>query len=146
MKIGICCDHHGINIKEQIIAHLKNLKYEVVDYGTYDKKPVDYPDIAFKMGEDIGKKIDVGIAMCRTGIGMSIALNKVKHVRCAHAENINEAKLTRLDNDANALAFSTELPLNTIFEIINTFLQTSFSNEERHKRRIDKIKEYEDML
>lgn len=144
MKIGICCDHHGVEIKNKIINYLKDLNYDVIDYGSYDNKPVDYPDIAFKMGEDIGKKINFGIAMCNTGIGMSISLNKIKHVRCAHAENINEAKFTRLDNDANALSFSTSLPLENIFAIIKTFLETPFSNEERHLRRINKITNYED--
>ena len=143
MKLGICCDHHGVDIKDDLIKFLKENNYEVIDYGTDKDNPVDYPDLAFLLGEKIGKEVDLGIAMCKTGIGMSICLNKVKNVRCAHAETVNEAKLCRLHNNANALAFSTELPIEEIKNIILTFASTPFSNEERHIIRINKINAYE---
>ena len=143
MKIGICCDHHGVNIKDDLINMLKENNYEVIDYGTDKDNPVDYPDLAFLLGSKIGSEVDLGISMCKTGIGMSICLNKVKNIRCAHAETVKEAELSRLHNNANALAFSTEIPIETIKKIILTFVSTSFSNEERHINRIKKISNYE---
>ena len=84
-----------------------------------------------------------GILICNTGIGVSIAANKVKGIRAAHVENVYEAKMTRLDNNANILAFSSRLDFEDIKEIIKTFINTEFSNEERHIRRVDKIIKFE---
>ena len=104
---------------------------------------VDYPDYAFKIGESIANKgIKLGILICKTGIGMSIACNKVRGVRCAKVDNVEEAKLTRLHNNSNVIAISA-LNKNAL-EIVKTFLDTEFSNEERHIRRINKITEYEE--
>jgi len=143
MKIGIACDHHGVEIKQNLINFLEDKGYNVVDYGTNSTDMVDYPDYAFKIGEEVAKKnIDFGILMCNTGIGMSIACNKVKGVRCAKVGNVYEAEMTRRDNDANVLAFSTRLDLEVIKEIIDKFLTTEYANIDRYIRRIDKINNY----
>lgn len=140
MKIGIANDHNGYKLKEQIKKEFKN--YEIIDYGTMNNTSVDYPDFAFKLGESISnKEIELGILICKTGIGMSIACNKVKNVRCAKVDTTLEAELTRLHNDSNVIAISS-LNKNAL-EIVKVFLETPFSNEERHIRRINKIKEYE---
>lgn len=138
--IGIASDHGGYELKEK----LKNLltDYEIKDYGTNSLESVDYPIYAFKLAEDIkDEKIEKGILICTSGIGMSIAANKVKGVRCAKVDTVNEAKMTRLHNDANVIAISGDN--ENYKEIINTFLNTEFSNEERHIRRIKEITDYE---
>lgn len=143
MKIGIATDHRGFLIKAELIDFLNTIGYEVIDFGTNSDEPVDYPEFAFKIGEAIrDKKIDRGILICRTGIGMSIACNKVKGVRCAKVDSVEEAALTRIDNDSNVIALSYAKTLPEMKEIIKTFLEMSFSNEERHKRRIALIDNY----
>ena len=142
MKIGIISDHRGYELKEKIKKELKNLN--LVDFGTTSKKIVDYPDYAFKLGEAVkSKKVDLGIAICGSGIGMSIALNKVKNVRCARVTSIKDVIITRKDNDANVISFSSELNFNKVIRMIEEFINTDFTNEERHIRRINKINEYE---
>lgn len=138
--IGIASDHGGYELKEKIKNELTN--YEIKDYGTNSLESVDYPIYAFKLSEDIrDKKIEKGILICTSGIGMSIAANKVKSVRCAKVDTLEEAKMTRLHNDANVIAISGDNP--NYLEIIKTFLETEFSNEERHVRRIKEITDYE---
>lgn len=144
MKIGIATDHRGFLIKAELIDFLNSIGYEAIDFGTNSDEPVDYPEFAFKVGEAIrDKKIDRGILVCRTGIGMSIACNKVKGVRCAKVDNVEEAALTRIDNDSNVIALSYAKTLPEMKEIIKTFLEMNFSDEERHKRRIALIDNYE---
>ncbi len=139
--IGIASDHAGFELKEKLKKELKD--YQIIDYGTMVDTSVDYPDYAFKIGESIANKgIKLGILICKTGIGMSIACNKVRGVRCAKVDNVEEAKLTRLHNNSNVIAISA-LNKNAL-EIVKTFLDTEFSNEERHIRRINKITEYEE--
>lgn len=139
--IGIASDHAGFELKEKLKQELKD--YQIIDYGTMVDTSVDYPDYAFKIGESIANKgIKLGILICKTGIGMSIACNKVRGVRCAKVDNVEEAKLTRLHNNSNVIAISALNP--NALEIVKTFLDTEFSNEERHIRRINKITEYED--
>lgn len=141
--IGIASDHAGYELKEKIKQFLHEMNYQVIDYGTMVNTSVDYPDYAFKVGESIASKgIQLGILVCKTGIGMSIACNKVRGVRCAKVDNVEEATLTRLHNDSNVLAISALNP--NALEIVKTFVQTEFSNEERHIRRIQKISEYEE--
>ena len=133
--IGIASDHAGYELKEQIKQFLHEMNYQVIDYGTMVNTSVDYLDYAFKVGESIASKgIQLGILVCKTGIGMSIACNKVRGVRCAKVDNVEEATLTRLHNDSNVLAISALNP--NALEIVKTFLETKFSNEERHIRRI----------
>ena len=144
MKIGIVSDHRGYELKQKIIEEITNLNYEIIDYGTNSEKSVDYPDYAFILGENIvNNNVDFGIAICGSGIGISIACNKVKGIRCAKVANEQEAQITRNDNNANIVAFSSEVSLETALDIIIKFVNTPFSNEERHQKRIDKITNYE---
>jgi len=141
--IGIASDHGGFKLKQELISYLRELGHNVIDYGTMVEESVDYPEYAFKVGEAIRTKgINFGIIVCTTGIGMSIACNKVVGVRCAKVDNIEEAKLTRLHNDSNVLALSANN--QNAKEIVKIFLETEFSNEERHIRRINMIKDYEE--
>ena len=143
MKIGIGNDHRGYKLKKELVEFLTNLGYEVVNYGSDTEESVDYPVYAFKVGEAVkNKEVDRGILICRTGIGMSIACNKVKGVRCAKVDNVEEAALTRLDNDSNVIAISYVKEIAEIKEIIKTWLEIKFSDEERHKRRINLIDTY----
>lgn len=144
MKIGFANDHRGYDLKEQLKTLLKE-KYEIVDYGTYSKESVDYPDYAFKLGEGINnKEVEFGIAICGSGIGISIACNKVKNIRCAKVSTVEEAKITRIDNDSNIIAFGEKTELSTALQMIETFVNTKFTNLEKHQRRINKIKQYEE--
>ena len=146
MKIGIANDHRGYNLKVQILDKLKE-KYEIVDLGTDSNESVDYPDYAFKLGEKVSnKELDFGIAICGSGIGISIACNKVEGIRCAKVSNKDEAMYTRNDNDSNIVALSEKVLPEDAIEIIDTFINTPFSNEEKHIRRINKITEYEERI
>ena len=105
MKIGIASDHAGYSVKQRIIAELK---YDFIDYGTDSLESVDYPDFALKLGKDIGKQIDIGILICKTGIGMSIVANKFKGIRCAACYNEESARFAKAHNDINVLALGAE--------------------------------------
>ena len=142
MKIGIVSDHRGYELKSKIIKNMKNVNF--VDYGTDSNKSVDYPDYAFKLGKAMNKKeINLGIAICGSGIGMSIALNKVKGIRCARVTSIKDVIITKKDNNTNVIAFSSDINFNKIIRMIEEFINTPFSNDERHIKRINKIMEYE---
>lgn len=144
MTIGIANDHSGVVLKEQIIQYLTQEGYQVVNYGTDQEESTDYPIYAFQIGEAIQKKeIQFGILICYTGIGMSIAANKVKQIRCAKVDNIEEAFLTRSHNNSNVIALNGSKNIEELKPIIKTFLETPFSNEERHQRRINLISQYE---
>ena len=143
-KIGIASDHRGYILKEQIIDRLMN-QYDITDCGTTSEESVDYPDYAFKLGNLVADKdVDFGIAICGTGIGISIACNKVKGVRCAKVYTKEEAIATRVDNDSNIIAFGEKMPLEKAVELITIFIETKASEEEKHVRRRQKIKEYEE--
>ena len=143
MKVGIANDHHGVEIKQELTKYLESLGYDVINYGTDGSEMVDYPDYAFKIGEAVYKgDIEYGILICNTGIGMSIACNKVKGVRCAKVNNTYEAKMTRRDNDANVIALSSRIEINELKEILKIFLNTNYENLDRYNRRIDKINHY----
>ena len=143
MVIGIANDHAGFKRKNEIISYLNELGYEVKNYGTDTEDSVDYPVYAFKIGEAINnKEIDLGILICHTGIGMSIAANKVKNIRCAKVDTKEDAYLSRSHNNANVLALNDSKNLEEVKEIIKIFLETEFSNEERHERRVNLINEY----
>lgn len=142
MKIGIATDHHGVDIKKFLIKELEEKEYKVIDYGPNNSEMVDYPLYAFKVGEAIAKKeIEYGILLCSSGIGMSIACNKVRNVRCAKVNSKEEAMYARMHNNANVVALSASLP--NIKEVVDIFLTTTFSNEERHHRRVDQIDQYQ---
>ncbi|MDO5002677.1 MAG: RpiB/LacA/LacB family sugar-phosphate isomerase [bacterium] len=143
MKIGFASDHRGYQLKKYLIEELEK-NYEIEDYGTYSEESVDYPDYAFILGENVvNKNVDFGVAICGSGIGISIACNKVKGIFCAKVSNKEEAYYTRNDNNSNIVAFSEKTNKEEALEIVKTFVETPFSNEERHLRRINKIKEYE---
>ncbi len=143
MKIGIASDHRGYKLKEYLKSNLD--KYEVIDYGTNSNDSVDYPDYGILLAEKVkNKEVEYGIAICGSGIGISIACNKVKGIRCAKVSTIKEAEYTRNDNNANIVAISSDTKNKLAKRIIEKFLETPFSNDERHLRRIEKIKKYEE--
>lgn len=144
MKIGLASDHRGYPLKEKIKKYLLKKNQEVIDYGTNTTESVDYTDYAFHISEAVVKKeVDYGIVICGTGIGISIACNKVNGIRCAKADNVRQAKLTRNDNDANILALDGTLPKYKALDIVDTFIKTPYSNLDKHNRRLEKIKNYE---
>ena len=142
MKILIANDHRGINLKNKLKNYLIKNNYIVENIGTDSFDSVDYPNLAF----DLCKKIDndsVGILICGTGIGMSIAANKVNGIRCAKVNSVEEAKLCREHNNANVIAISSKLSTTKAKKIIKIFIETKFSNDDRHQRRIEMIATYE---
>jgi len=145
MKVAIGCDHGGINLKPVLVDYLKKKGYEFEDCGCFDSKSVDYNDYAEKVCELVASgKADRGILICGTGIGMSIVANKIKGIRCAHCHDTFSAKATRLHNDANVIAFGERvIGAGLMVDIVDAFLTTEFSNEERHVRRVEKIKALE---
>lgn len=145
MKIGIACDHRGYELKEYLKDKLQEEDLEIVDFGTNSQESVDYPDYAKILSTNVvDKKIDFGVAICGSGIGISIACNKIKGIRCAKVSNREEAKYTREDNDANIVAFGEKTSKEDALEIVKTFINTPFSNLDKHIRRINKIKELEE--
>lgn len=144
MKLAIATDHRGVEVKQNLIKFLESEGYNVIDYGTNSEESVDYPDYAFKVGEAVARKeVDYGILVCNTGIGMSIAANKVKGVRCARVLDEYDAKMTRIDNDANVIALSSRYSVDKLEKVLKVFLETQHVSEERHDRRISKIDNYE---
>ena len=144
MKIGIATDHRGIAKKSKIIEYIKKLGYEVIDYGTNSEISVDYPEYAFKIAKSILKnEIDLGILICATGTGMTIACNRVKGIRCAKVSSVKESILSKTHNNANVISLNNSMPLFKIKLILKKFIETPFSNEARHIKRIEQIEEYE---
>lgn len=144
MKIGITNDHRGLVLKQTLTNYLENNDYNIIDYGTNTDDSVDYPDYAKKLASAINNdEIALGIAICGTGIGMDISLNKFKNIRCAKVNTEEEAMLARSHNDANAIALSSKTPSDVAKQIVTTFINTPFSNDKRHSDRIKKISEYE---
>ena len=142
MKIAIATDHNGVEEKKEIIKNLS--QYNFVDMSTDNNDTDDYPDFAFRVAEAVAQKeVDLGILMCGTGIGMSIAANKVNGIRCGHCSNVEQAHLTKEHNHANIIAISYKQNIDEIIDMIKEFIETSNSSEERHIRRVDKISEYE---
>lgn len=141
MKIFIASDHAGYELKKILID---SLKYELIDLGTTSNDSVDYPDYAFNLGEKVIDENGFGIIICGTGLGVSIACNKVKGIRCAKVDRDKEAFFARSHNDANVIALASYTPIEEATKYVDTFITTDFSTEERHIRRINKITEYED--
>lgn len=141
MKIAIGCDHGAYALKEKVIAHLKDEGYEVEDFGTHSTASCDYPDYAIPAAKAVASgECERGIVLCTTGIGVSIASNKVKGIRCALLSDIMSAQLTRLHNDTNMMALGAGIVgENLALEIVDTWVSTPFSGEPRHQRRIDKV-------
>lgn len=144
MKVGIASDHAGYDTKEQIKNYLKENNYEVIDYGTLNKESTDYPKYAFLLTDAVNNSdVERGILICHTGVGMSIAANKVKGIRCAKVDDVMEAILCREHNNANIIALSARKNLFELKNIIIAYLKANFSNEDRHLRRINMIMEKE---
>ena len=145
MKIGFASDHRGYQLKQELIKRFKEENLEVIDYGTDSTESTDYPDYAFILGENVANhKVDFGVAICGSGIGISIACNKVKGIRCAKVTTKEEVIATRTDNDSNIIAFGEKTSLEDAYQLVKTFITTPCSMEEKHVRRRNKIKEYEE--
>lgn len=140
MIISIGTDHGGYLLKEKIVEHLKD-KYQVIDEGTYSSASTDYPIFAKKVAEDVrDQKADIGILICTNGVGMSIAANKVDKVRAALVFNTDTASHARTHNNANVICLGAvnQSPEKAI-EYVDVFINSKFSNEERHARRVEEI-------
>lgn len=145
MKIAIASDHRGVEYKKQIIEYLNSKNYTIIDCSEENTPTDDYPDFAFKVcGKIVNKEADIGILLCRTGIGMSIAANKVKGIRCAKINSKEDAILSRNDNGANVMTFNYTEDINQIKEYIDAFISADVINDERHQRRVNKIIAYEE--
>lgn len=140
MKIAIGCDHGGLEHKNAIAEHLKSRGFEIVDFGIYEQVSVDYPDIAVKVCEKITSgETQLGILVCGTGIGMSIAANKVKGIRAAACSEHFSAKYTRLHNNSNVLCLGGRvIGVGTALELVDLFVDTEFEGG-RHENRVNKI-------
>ncbi|MBQ9769096.1 MAG: ribose 5-phosphate isomerase B [Clostridia bacterium] len=140
MKIAIGCDHGGLEHKNAIVAHLKERGFEVKDSGIYENHSVDYPDIAVKVCADITSgECERGILVCGTGIGMSLAANKVKGIRAAAVSEHFSAKYTRLHNDSNVLCLGGRvIGVGTALELVDLFVDTEFEGG-RHENRVNKV-------
>ena len=145
MKIAIGCDHGALDLKNQVVKHLEGKGYEVKDFGTYTAASCDYPDFAGAAAKAVGSgECEKGIVLCTTGIGVSVTANKVKGVRCALLSDLMTAKLTREHNDTNMMALGAGVVGPKLaLEIVDMWLTTEFSHDERHHRRIDKMMAYE---
>ena len=141
--IAIGSDHGGYDLKQLVIEHLKKRGFEVKDFGTYSKDSCDYPEFGHAVAKAVAsKECEQGIVICTTGIGISISANKVKGIRCALCSDVCSAELTRLHNDANVLSLGAGIVgSNLALRIVDAFLDTKFSGDERHSRRISKIEQ-----
>ncbi|HAX73916.1 MAG TPA: ribose 5-phosphate isomerase B [Firmicutes bacterium] len=144
MKVAIASDHGGFALKQDILKTLQELGVEYQDFGCYNEASVDYSDYGIKVGEAVAsKEFDRGILICGTGIGISIAANKVKGVRCALVHDLFSAQATRAHNDSNVLAMGGRVVgPGLATEIVKVWLSTEFEGD-RHVARIEKISKYE---
>ncbi len=141
MKIAIGCDHGAFALKEKLAAHLTAAGHQVEDFGTYSTASCDYPDYAAAAARAVASgECQRVIVLCTTGIGVSIAANKIPGIRCALLSDLWSAKMTRLHNDTNMMALGAGVVgENLAMEIADTWLATEFSAEPRHQKRIDKL-------
>ena len=141
--IALGCDHGGFELKQEVIQYLKANQIEYKDYGCYDTASVDYPVYARKVAKVIlDGEAEKGILICGTGIGISIAANRIKGIRAALCSDCFSAQATSEHNDANILCMGGRVVgAGLAIKIVDTFLHTEFSNDERHIRRIDLIEE-----
>ena len=138
MKIALGCDHGALALKNKLVSHLEAKGYEVCDFGTYTLDSCDYPIYAAAAAKAVAAgECERGIVLCTTGIGVSIAANKIKGIRCALLHDLESARLTRLHNDTNMMALGAAV-LEEAFalELVDTWLTTEFSGDARHSRRI----------
>ena len=142
-RIGIASDHRGFLMKQKLTKYLNKIGYTVVDYGGDGLKDDDYTEFGFKLGEAIfNHEVERGIAICGSGIGISMACNKVKCVRCAKVNNVKEVMWARRDNDANVIAISAKMPLYRAKDVVDMFLNKKFSYKERHQKRVLDLNSY----
>ncbi len=143
MKIALACDHGGFDYKETLKKVLLDQGYEVKDFGCFSKDSVDYPEMAYPCAKAVSKgEADRGIVICGTGIGVSIVANKVEGIRCALCSDLFSAQATREHNDSNMLAMGGRvISEELMLEIAKVWLETPFSKDERHMRRIAKVME-----
>ena len=139
--IAIGCDHGGYELKERVIRHLKEKNIEYREMGCNSRESTDYPVYGHAVAKAVADgTCEKGIVICTTGIGISISANKIPGIRCALCGDTLSAKMTRLHNDANVLALGAGIVgENLALDIVDTFLSTAFSGEERHPRRVDMI-------
>ena len=144
MKIGVSSDHGGINLKEKIKLHLQARGIEVTDFGTDSTESVDYPDYGRILAEAVARgEVQYGIAICGTGIGISLAANKVKGIRCANVSDTFSARMAKMHNNCQMIALGERvLGAGLALEIVDAFLNTEFEGD-RHQRRVDKIMDIE---
>jgi ribose 5-phosphate isomerase B len=140
MNVAIGCDHRGFSLKQKVMAYLHDLSHDCQDYGCYNTDSVDYPDIAKKVSEGVSScSSEKGILICGTGLGMSIAANKLKGIRAALCYDALAASKARKHNDANILCLKGEdIETGTTLDIVRIFLSTNFEGG-RHIQRINKI-------
>ncbi|MCR5673471.1 MAG: ribose 5-phosphate isomerase B [Lachnospiraceae bacterium] len=145
MKVAIGADHGAFDRKREVIDYLKERGHEVKDFGTYTPDSCDYPAIGLAVAKAVASgEYDRGIVMCTTGIGISIVANKVRGIRCALCNDVTSAKLTRAHNDANMLSMGAGvIGPNLTMDIVDVFMNTPFSNEEKHVRRLSQLKKIE---
>ena len=141
MKLSIACDHGALELKNTVRDHLTAQGHEVVDFGCHTLASCDYPDMIAPAAKAVAVgECEKGIVLCTTGIGASIVANKVKGVRCALLSDVLSARMTRLHNDTNVMALGAGIVgKNLALEIVDVWLGTEFSGDERHQRRIDKM-------
>ena len=146
MKISVACDHGALDLKNAVRDHLTARGFEVVDFGTHTLDSCDYPDYIAPAAQAVAKgECDKGIVLCTTGIGASITANKVKGIRCALLSDVLSARMTRLHNDTNVMALGAGIVgKNLALEIVDVWLDTDFSGDERHQRRIYKMMKIEE--
>lgn len=141
MKIALACDHGGFDYKEKLKSVLMSEGYEVKDFGCYSSDSVDYPDMAYPCAKAVASgEAERGIVICGTGIGVSIVANKVEGIRCALCSDLFSAEATRQHNDSNMLAMGGRvISEELMLKIAKVWLETPFSQDERHIRRIEKV-------
>jgi ribose 5-phosphate isomerase B len=142
MRVGIAADHRGFELKQEIISALIGADIEIVDFGAFTKNPYDdYPDYIFPLAQAVSSKtIDRGIAICGSGVGASIAANKINNVRAALVNDLYTAHQGVEDDDMNIICMGAQLvTFSSALELIQTFLRARFSFESRHMRRLAKI-------
>ncbi|MEX1306943.1 MAG: ribose 5-phosphate isomerase B [Eubacteriales bacterium] len=146
MKVAMGGDHGTLTMKKAIFDMLTEEGYDVKDFGTFTEDAVDYPDYGQTVAEAVASgEYERGIVICGTGVGISISANKVRGIRCAHVSDVFTAKATRSHNDSNVLALgSRNTGLGVALEIVNAWMGTEASTEERHRRRVSKISTIED--
>lgn len=146
MKVGIANDHSAVELKNSVLKHLQEKGYDVVNYGTDTTEAFDYPLAGATISEAIlNKEVDMGIAICGTGVGISIACNKHNGIRACCCSEATSARLTREHNNSNVICFGARIVSTELAnDIVDAFLETPFSNGERHNRRIQQLKEIEE--